>query len=142
MRLALFFGAIFLIAANILLLSNNEDRAEAVSVVTQERTAGMFLNYVEALNKYFISGAIADGDVSTLITLPSWLPRSGDIGLQVIDGVGYVFMPSVPGLLKQVMRETDNSVHFGLSDASGINTPAGILPRPGVIPPGYVVYVR
>jgi hypothetical protein len=131
-----------LAVASILLSCANDTSREGVAQVTQEQQAGQFLNYVSAFNDLYASGIPADGDASGRIVLPEWLPRNSNIQLRISSGVGYVFTPSSPGFYAQLMQETEQSAHFGLSDSTGINTPSGLLPRPGFIPAGYVVYVR
>ncbi|WP_208951052.1 type IV pilus biogenesis protein PilM [Rahnella sp. ChDrAdgB13] len=142
MKSSLFFTAVLLAVVSILLSIITDAQTENIAVVTQEQQAAQFLNYVDAFNDLYTSGTPADGDVATRITLPAWQPRNNQIQLRVSGGTGYVFTPSTPGLFALLMQETENSSHFGLSDVTGINTPAGRLARPGFVPTGYVVYVR
>lgn len=142
MKSSLFFAAVLLVAASILMSVVNDAQKERVVVVKQEQLALQFLNYVEALNDLFAAGTPADGDVTALVTLPDWQPKTSRIVLRISSGVGYAFLPSSPGLFSQLLQYTENSGHFGLSDVAGINTPAGQLNRPSFIPVGYVVYVR
>ncbi|MCR8998652.1 type IV pilus biogenesis protein PilM [Rahnella perminowiae] len=142
MKSSLFFTAVLLAAVSILLSIITDAQTKNVAVVTQEQQAAQFLNYVGALNDLYSSGTPADGDVTTRITLPAWQPHGNQIQLRISSGTGYAFTPSSPGLFAQLMQMTENSTHFGLSDATGINTPAGKLTRPGFLPSGYVVYVR
>jgi len=142
MKASLFFTAVLLAAVSILLSVVTNVQKESVDAVTQQQLASQFLNYAEALNDRYLSGTPADGDASAQITLPGWQPRNSQISLRVSGGAGYVFMPSSPGVLSQLLQNTENSAHIGLSDATGIHTPAGVLPRPSFIPVGYIVYVR
>lgn len=142
MRSSIFFAAVLLAAVSILLSCVNDANRDSVASVTQAQQSGQFLQYVSAFNGLWTSTTPADGDAATRITLPDWLPRSSSIQLRISGGAGYVYTPSSPGLYAQLMEDTDNSSHFGLSDAAGINTPSGRLTRPGFIPAGYVVYVR
>lgn len=142
MRSSVFFAVALLAAVSILLSCVNDNSRDGVARVTQEQQAGQFLNYVSALNDLYVSGTPADGDASGRITLPGWLPRNANIQLRISSGVGYVFIPSAPGLYAQLLQDTDNSAHFGLSDTASINTPSGRVSRPNFIPAGYVVYVR
>ncbi|WP_099330411.1 type IV pilus biogenesis protein PilM [Erwinia amylovora] len=41
--------------------------------------------------------------------------RNANIQLRISSGVGYVFIPSAPGFYGQLMQDTENSSHFGLS---------------------------
>ncbi|WP_313052572.1 type IV pilus biogenesis protein PilM [Pantoea piersonii] len=142
MKSSLFFAAILLAAVSILLSCVNDTSRDGVARVTQEQQVGQFLNYVSAFNDLYASGTPADGDASGRIVLPGWQPRNSNIQLRISSGTGYVFVPSSPGFYAQLIQETETSAHFGISDAAGINTPSGQLPRPGFIPAGYVVYVR
>lgn len=142
MKASLFFTAFFLAAVSILLSVVINIQKETVAVVTQQQLSSLFLNYAEALNDRYLSGTPADGDMTATITLPVWQPRSSQIVVRVSGGVGYIFMPSSPGVLSQLLQDTENSAHIGLSDATGIRTLAGVVPRPSFIPAGYVVYVR
>ncbi|AVF38204.1 type IV pilus biogenesis protein PilM [Rahnella sikkimica] len=142
MKASLFFTAFFLAAVSILLSVVINIQKETIAVVTQQQLSSLFLNYAEALNDRYLSGTPADGDMTATITLPVWQPRSSQIVVRVSGGVGYIFMPSSPGVLSQLLQDTENSAHIGLSDATGIRTPAGVVPRPSFIPAGYVVYVR
>lgn len=142
MKSSLFFTALFLAAVSILLSVVTNIQKETVSVATQQQLASQFLNYGEALNDRYLSGTPADGDITAGITLPIWQPRSSKIVVRISGGVGYVFMPSSPGVLSQLLQDTENSAHIGLSDVTGIHTPAGVISRPSFIPAGYVVYVR
>ncbi|CBJ48258.1 type IV pilus biogenesis protein PilM [Erwinia amylovora] len=142
MRSSIFFAVALLAAVSILLSCVNDTSRDGVARVTQEQQAGQFLNYVSAFNDLYVSGTPADGDASGRVTLPGWLPRNANIQLRISSGVGYVFIPSAPGFYGQLMQDTENSSHFGLSDTAGINTPSGRVPRPDFIPAGYVVYVR
>ncbi|QZY97762.1 type IV pilus biogenesis protein PilM [Pantoea dispersa] len=142
MRSSIFFAAVLLAAVSILLSCVNDANRDSVARVTQAQQSGQFLQYVSAFNGLWAGTTPADGDAATRITLPDWLPRSSSIQLRISGGAGYVYTPSSPGLYAQLMEDTDNSSHFGLSDAAGINTPSGRLTRPGFIPAGYVVYVR
>lgn len=142
MKSSIFFAAALLAAVSILLSCVSDARRDNVASVTQAQLAGQFLNYVSAFNDLYASGIPADGDVSGRVMLPDWLPRSSLIQLRVSGGIGYVFTPASPGLFAQLLRETENSAHVGLSDAAGINTPSGRLARPDFIPAGHVVYVR
>ena len=142
MKSSLFFAAALLAAVSILLSCVSHEQREKIINVNIEQQSGQFLNYVSALNELYSNGTPADGDAKGRIKLPGWLPRSSSIQLQINNGIGYIFMPSSPGLYARLLHETDSSSHFGLSDAAGINTTAGRLTRPGFIPAGYVVYVR
>lgn len=137
-----FIAAVMLFAVSILLLCVNNIEKENTENVTRSQLAGQFLHYSSALNDLYGGGTPPDGDVINRISLPDWLPRTAAIQMRVSGGTGYTFTPSYPGLLAQVLQETENSTHFGLTDAAGINTPAGRLSRPAFIPAGYVVYVR
>jgi len=142
MKSAIFFVTAIITVAYILLSSVTTSYKDSVARVIEEQHAGQFLHYVSAFNELWDKGKTADGDASSRIFLPSWLPRDSSIQLRISSGTGYVFMPSVPGFYKQLIQQTDNNAHFGLSDDTGISTPAGRLTRPGFIPAGYVVYVR
>ena len=142
MRSSVFFAAMLLAVATSCLMFINLSARENVDRVTQGQQAGQFLQYVSAFNNLWTSSTPADGDAAARITLPDWLPRSSTILLRISGGAGYVFMPASPGVYAQLMTDTENSSHFGLSDAAGINTPSGRLARPDFIPAGYVVYVR
>ncbi|MBY4841280.1 type IV pilus biogenesis protein PilM [Pantoea sp. DY-5] len=142
MRSSVFFAAVLLAAVSILLSCVNDVSRESVASVTQAQLSGQFLNYVAAFNDLWTGSTPAEGDAAARITLPSWLPRNTGIQLRISGGTGYVFTPSSPGLYAQLMGDTENSSHFGLSDAAGINTPSGRIARPDFIPAGYVVYVR
>lgn len=142
MRSSLFFAVALLVAVSILLSCVNDERRENVADVTRAQLAGQFLHYASALNDLYTNGVPADGDVTAKVVLPDWLPQNSLIRIQISAGTGYAFTPSSPGLLSELQLETENSSHFGLSDAAGINTPTGRLARPGFIPAGYVVYVR
>lgn len=142
MKASLFFTAVFLAAVSILLSVVINVQKETVSSVTEQQLTSQFLNYADALNDRYLSGTPADGDVTATITLPGWQPRNNQISVRVSGGIGYVFMPSSPGVLSQLLQDTDNSAHIGLTDSAGIHTPAGIVSRPSFIPAGYVVYVR
>ncbi|SFF37859.1 PilM protein [Kosakonia radicincitans] len=142
MRSSIFFATVLLAVASILLSCVNDASRNNVASVTQAQQAGQFLNYVSAFNDLWTANAPADGDAAAKVTLPDWLPRNTSIQLRISGGAGYVFAPSSPGLYAQLMDDTENSSHYGLSDAAGINTPSGRLARPDFIPVGYVVYVR
>ena len=142
MRSSIFFAASLLAAVSILLSCVNDASRDSVANIKQAQQSGQFLHYVYAFNDLWSDSIPADGDASTRITLPSWLPQNTDIQLRISGGAGYVYTLSSPGFYTQLMEDTENSAHFGLSDSTGINTPSGPLARPDVIPPGYVVYVR
>lgn len=142
MKTSLFFAVVLLVLVSNLLSSINETQKENVATVNREQLSAQFLHYVESLNNLFASGTPGDGDVTQSLVLPAWLPKSSTIKLQVYGGQAYLFMPLSPGVLEQLLLDTENSAHIGISDATGINTPAGKLNRPGFIPAGYVVYVR
>lgn len=142
MRSPIFFSVTLLVMAGILLSFVNTANSDNIARVTQAQAAGQFLHYVSAFNDLWTGSKPADGDAAARITLPGWLPRNNAIQLRISGGTGYVFTPSSPGFYAQLMEDTENSAHFGLSDAAGINTPSGRLTRPGFIPAGYVVYVR
>lgn len=142
MKSSIFFAAALLAAVSILMSCVSDRSRDTVTDVTQAQLAGQFLNYVSAFNELWTAGTTADGDASGRVMLPGWLPLSTKIYLRISGGEGYVYTPSSPGFYAQLMQETDNSSHFGLSDAAGINTTAGRLARPDFIPAGYVVYVR
>lgn len=142
MKSSLFFAAAILAAVSILLSCVKNAQLDKVAHVTKEQQAGQFLNYISAFTELYASGVPADGDAINRVTLPSWLPRNSMIQLRISNGEGYVFTPASPGLYSQLLQETENSSHFGISDAAGINTPSGRLSRPNFIPAGYVVYVR
>lgn len=142
MRSSLFFVAVLLAAAGVLMTFINASGSDNSARVLQEQQAGQFLHYVAAFNNLWAVSAPADGDAASKVSLPSWLARNSSIQLRISGGTGYVFAPSSPGFYSQLMQKTENSAHFGLSDAAGINTPSGRLTRPGFIPAGYVVYVR
>ncbi|MEQ9928007.1 type IV pilus biogenesis protein PilM [Pectobacterium parvum] len=142
MRSSIFFAASLLMVVSILQSCVNNAGREHVNNVTEGQRAGQFLNYVSAFNDLWTIAVPADGDGAERVKLPSWLPRSSNIQLRISDGVGYVFTPSSPGLYAQLMEDTENSSHYGLSDTTGINTPSGRIARPEFIPAGHVVYVR
>lgn len=142
MRSGLFFAAALLAAVSILLSCVSERQRDQVANVTKEKSTGQFLNYVSAFNDLYTSGTPPDGDAASRISLPGWLPQSSNVHLRISNGIGYVFTPASPGLYSQVLQETENSAHFGLSDTAGINTPSGRIARPDFIPAGYLVYVR
>ncbi|WP_058970018.1 type IV pilus biogenesis protein PilM [Type-D symbiont of Plautia stali] len=142
MRSSIFFAAVLLAAVSILLSCVNDANRDTVANATQAQLSGQFLHYVSAFNDLWTGTTPADGDAAARITLPDWLPRSAAIQLRISGGAGYVYTPSAPGFYAQLMEDTENSSHFGLSDAAGINTPSGRLARPDFIPAGYVVYVR
>ncbi|HEB4876195.1 TPA: type IV pilus biogenesis protein PilM [Kluyvera ascorbata F0526] len=142
MRSSLFFAAVLLAAVSILLSCVNDANRDGVASVTQAQLSGQFLNYVSAFNDLWNGTTPADGDAAARITLPDWLPRNAGIQLRISGGAGYIYAPSSPGFYAQLLEDTENSSHFGLSDAAGINTPSGRLSRPDFIPSGYVVYVR
>jgi hypothetical protein len=142
MRSSIFFAAALLAAVSILLSCVNEASRDNVASVTRMQQSGQFLHYVSAFNDLWTGQTPADGDAGTRIALPDWLPRNTGIQLRISGGAGYVYAPSSPGFFAQLMEDTENSSHFGLSEAAGINTPAGRLARPSFIPAGYVVYVR
>ncbi|MCX8963107.1 oxidoreductase [Erwinia psidii] len=142
MKSSLFFAAALLAAVSILLSCVSRTQRDHFDNVTKEQLAGQFLNYVSAFNDLYASGPPADGDAVNRIILPGWLPKSSSIQLRISNGAGYAFAPTSPGLYTQLLQETENSSHFGISDATGINTPSGRLTRPDFIPVGYVVYVR
>ncbi|MBE5254670.1 type IV pilus biogenesis protein PilM [Mixta mediterraneensis] len=142
MKSSLFFAAALIAAVSILLSCVSSTRQEHFDNVKKEQLAGQFLNYVSAFNDLYASGTPADGDAIDRVMLPGWLPKSSTIQLRISNGAGYAFAPASPGLYTQLLHETENSSHFGISDAAGINTPSGRLTRPNFIPAGYVVYVR
>ncbi len=142
MRSSIFLATVLLTAVSILLSCVNDASRDNVSRVMQEQQAGQFLNYVSSFNDLWTANASEDGDAAARVILPDWLPRNTSIQLRISGGVGYVFTPSSPGLYTQLMNDTENSSHYGLSDENGINTPSGRLARPDFIPAGYVVYVR
>lgn len=142
MKSSIFFAAVLLAAVSIMLSCVSDKSRDRVDVVSQEQLAGQFLNYVAAFNELWSAGTPADGDAAGRVSLPGWLSQNSSIRLYVSGGAGYAFMPATPGLYAQLLQETENSAHFGLSDDAGINTPSGQLVRPGFIPAGYVVYVR
>lgn len=142
MRSSIFFAAALLAAVSILLSCVNDASRDGTASVIQAQQAGQFLQYVSAFNDLWTGSTPADGDAVARITLPDWLPRSTSIQLRISGGAGYVYTPSSPGFYAQLMEDTENSSHFGLSDAAGINTPSGRLARPDFIPAGYVVYMR
>lgn len=127
---------------SILLSCVNDANRDGVANVTQAQLSGQFLHYVSAFNDLWTSTTPADGDAAARITLPDWLPRNTDIQLRISGGAGYIYAPASPGFYAQLLEDTENSSHFGLSDGDGINTPSGRLARPDFIPAGYVVYVR
>ncbi|MFR0656171.1 type IV pilus biogenesis protein PilM [Pantoea sp. SIMBA_079] len=142
MKASIFFAAVLTTVAGILSSFINKSHNDNINQVIQAQQAGQFLNYVAAFNNLWAVSAPADGDAASKVSLPSWLTRNSSIQLRISSGTGYVFAPSSPGFYSQLMQKTENSAHFGLSDAAGINTPSGRLTRPGFIPAGYVVYVR
>ena len=142
MKSSIFFAAALLVAVSVLMSCVSDKSRDTVADVTQAQLAGQFLNYVSAFNDLWAAGSPADGDASGRVTLPAWLPHNSNIVLRISGGVGYVFTPSSPGFYSQLMQDTENSAHFGMSDTAGINTPTGRLARPSFIPAGYVVYVR
>ncbi|WP_168403402.1 type IV pilus biogenesis protein PilM [Erwinia amylovora] len=142
MKSSIFLAAALLAAVSILLSCANDVSRDNVASVTQAQQSGQYLHYVSAFNDLWTGSVPADGDASARVKLPAWLPRSSSIQLRISGGTGYVFTPSSTGFYAQLMEDTENSSHFGLSDAAGINTPSGRLARPDFIPPGYVVYVR
>lgn len=142
MRSPIFFAILLLTAATIVLSFVNDASRNNVARVTQAQQAGQFINYVYAFNDLWTAKTPADGDAAARIKLPAWQPLNTSIQMRISGGAGYVFTPSSPGFYQQLMEDTENSSHFGLSDAAGINTPAGRLARPDFIPVGYVVYVR
>lgn len=142
MRSSLFFAAALLAMVSILLSCVNDANRDRVANVTQAQLSGQFLHYVSAFNDLWTGTPPADGDVAARIILPEWLPRNTHIQMRISGGVGYIYAPSSPGLYAQLLEDTENSSHYGLSDADGINTPSGRLARPDFIPAGYVVYVR
>ncbi|EKS1073441.1 type IV pilus biogenesis protein PilM [Cronobacter sakazakii] len=137
-----FLAAALVVAVSILLSCVSDANRNAVETVSQQQAAGQFLHYVAALNALYGSGTPPDGDAVDRISLPQWLPHNTTIQARISGGIGYVFMPASPGVFTQVLYDTENSSHFGFSDAVGINTNSGRLVRPGFIPPGYVVYMR
>lgn len=142
MKASIFFVAVLTAVAGILSSFVNTSYNKRFTQVMQEQQVDQFLHYVAAFNSLWTVSAPADGDAASKVSLPSWLARNSSIQLRISGGTGYVFAPSSPGFYSQLMQETENSAHFGLSDAAGINTPSGRLTRPGFIPAGYVVYVR
>ncbi|MBF1995200.1 type IV pilus biogenesis protein PilM [Serratia symbiotica] len=68
--------------------------------------------------------------------------KGSGIALRISGDIAYAFRPAVPGLFSQLLQDTENSTHFGLSDPTGITTPTGWQSRPAFIPVGYVVYLR
>lgn len=142
MNSSMFISIILLAAASMLLSFGNDKQRDSTEGARQQQQSGEFLHYVAALNDLYSSGSPADGDVTAIAVLPSWLPHSSAIVLRVSGGQGYAFTPSQPGLYGQILADTENSTHFGITDAAGINTPAGRLTRPDFVPPGCVVYVR
>lgn len=142
MKSSLYFVAALLAVVSIILSSVSDAQKDGVAVVREEQLSSQFLNYVGALNDLYLTGNASDGDVKSRISLPAWLPKSDSISLRISGGVGYVFMPSSPGVYSQLLQSTENSAHIGLSDVAVIHTPAGQLIRPDFIPSGYVVYVR
>lgn len=104
--------------------------------------ASLFLNYTTAFDAYYLSNGSANGDVTSKVTLPVWLPKDSTIKMYVNGGYGYVFMPSASGVLSELVRATDYSALVGFTDSNSIITLSGKIQKPGVIPAGYIVYVR
>lgn len=142
MKSSLFFAAALLAVVSIMLSEVTGARQAGIDTAIQEQRAGQFLHYVAALNDLYVAGTPAEGDASARVTLPEWLPANDTIGLRISAGTAYVFTPSIPGLITEIQQQTEYSMHFGLSDDSGIIMPAGRIFRPDFIPAGYVVYVR
>ena len=142
MNSSLFFSALLFALVGTLLYQINISQHDSVAYVTKEQQAGQFLNYVASFNDLYASGTPQDGDARDRVILPEWLPKSNSIQLIINNGAGYVFTPSSPGIYAQLLQETENSAHFGVSDATGINTPSGRISRPDFVPAGYIVYMR
>lgn len=142
MKTALFLAATLLMAASILLSIVSDMQQSPLAVVKQQQQSSQFLHYVEALDNVLCAAMPTNGDVSDRVTLPAWLPQSSGIALRISGDIAYAFRPAVPGLFSQLLQDTENSTHFGLSDLTGITTPTGWQPRPAFIPVGYVVYLR
>lgn len=104
--------------------------------------ASMFINYTTSFDAYYLVNSSSDGDVTSKVTLPTWIPTDSSIKMYISGGYGYVYMPMNNGILSEIMKATDYSALVGVSDSTGIKTISGTIPKPAFIPSGYVVYVR
>ncbi|WOI84401.1 MULTISPECIES: type IV pilus biogenesis protein PilM [Enterobacteriaceae] len=121
---------------------NSDDSKESYNESLRTNKASLFLNYTSAFDTYYLTHSSANGDVTSQVTLPTWLPVDTTVKMNVSGGYGYVYMPSISGVLSEVMKATDNSALVGISDNTVIKTNSGTIAKPTFIPAGYIVYVR
>lgn len=120
-------------------LSNEND--EYNDTVVSNR-ASMFMNYASTFDSFYLANPSANGEVTSKVSLPSWVPVDNTIKMHIESGLGYVYMPSQQGILSKVTSQTDGSALVGITDSSFINTNRAKLKKPTFIPAGYLVYVR
>lgn len=126
----------------VIFYQNTDGGNESYNKSLRINKASLFLNYTSAFDSFYLANNSANGDVSSQVTLPVWMPVSSSIKMYVSNGYGYVFMPSESGVLSEIMKATDYSALVGVSDNSVIKTNSGTMAKPSFIPSGYIVYVR
>lgn len=135
--------AIFCIALSVAgIISISDDNKITWDNTDEESRAGQFMNYVSAFDDYYQKNNSATGDVTSSVTIPTWLPKSGNIKMVINSGIGYVYTPASKGMMREIMKWTANSSSVGVSDATNINTVSGKIQKPAFIGSGYIVYVR
>lgn len=121
---------------------NLNNSRESYNESLRTNKALLFLNYTSAFDTYYPGKDSPDGDVTSKVILPDWLPKDSAIKMYIGGGYGYVCMPSESGVLAEIMKATDYSALVGVSNNTVITTTSGTMTKPAFIPPGYIVYVR
>lgn len=120
-------------------IDNSKENFDSVAI---EKRSTTILIYSDGLDEYITIHPAFNGEVTTLLTLPQWLGRDDSIKAYAENGKGYVFTDNKPGLMSQVINQTNNSSQLGVSNQTQIITNAGSISKPTYIPNNSLVYMR
>ncbi|EQB98972.1 type IV pilus biogenesis protein PilM [Photorhabdus temperata] len=137
------FLAVFIVTLSLSsFISLNIDNKISLESSIEQSQVGQFMNYVYAFDDYYKQNPSATGDITSKVALPSWLPKNANIKMVINNGVGYVYIPLSKGMMREILKWTDNSASVGISNGAYINTVSGKIAKPSFIGYGYIVYVR
>jgi hypothetical protein len=135
--------AIVLLVVSAILMSSAQTRNKVnYDLSTIDKKSTDFLIYANSLDSYIKANPSYSGDVSSLITLPTWIGKDTNIKTYAANGRGYVYVANMPGLLSTISKMTNESSQLGITNSSQIVTNGGSITKPSYIPINNVVYVR
>lgn len=137
----IFFAAMLMIGV-ITFSSLSQTNSDLISHTNEEQKARTFLIYVETANSYFSTYPNASGDITSSLSLPSWLAKSPSIKAYAQNGRIFVYTNNTPNMVTILRGLSYNSASLGTTNGNSIILSDGrVINKPAVINFNAVVFM-